>query len=359
MTMETQAEVNTRFWRLVHGDSGRPEHVDAARVREILVENLRRVRVPGSRTAQIDIDVLGDNDTTPLTVAIEASNIAVVRVLLDYGADCNRLGHSWQDATPLHCAMWQGLNGLEMMQLLINRGASTTVIESDGTTILHLASHVNIAENWKARIQLLLANIPHMELPRLLSTCNGDGMTPLMMAIESSDDGDEDNGVLTQMLMNAADSDLEMTCPKRWTAMAFCIHLRDPLGGGPLILRELLRHGANVETRFGLYNNTALHEAIEYDRGWAIEILLDAGADRDALNRDGYNADEWAVNNPEIMDMFAAFDAKMELHRQMCVAFASGHHARLGAGSLVALLTPDNLRGIIERGRPRRRETGV
>jgi ankyrin repeat protein len=325
ITMETQEEVNTRFWRLVDGHDYRPDLVDADQVRQVLAENLERSTIPGSLAARIDVDVRGGvHNKTPLTTAIEASNLAVVTVLLKYGADCNRIGHGpYNAATPLHCAIRQGLHGLEMMQLLLDRGASTTAVEPDGTTCLHIVSCGVRANDWKARIQCLLLNIPRLKLPRLLSTRNKYGMTPLMIAIENSDNN-QDYGDLAKVLINAGDSDLEIRCNGARTAMAYCIRLRSPLGAGPRVLRELLQHGANTETRFGPHNNTALHEAVEYNCGWAVEILLDAGADRDGVSGQGFTIEEIEVVHPEIMAIFTAFDVKRELHRQICAAFASG-----------------------------------
>ena len=371
-TMGTQAEANARFLRLVKGDSG-GLHVTASQVRSMLLENTLTAAGPSAGTATIDINALGGkyHNETPLTVAIEASNLAVARVLIEFGAECNPLPIPLRPAvSPLYRAMRQQLNGIEMMRLLLANGASTTAIEHAGMTCLHLVSVLYYIENPQERLQLLFDYIKPNELQRLLSSRGSEGETPLMVAIKNSDTLYQSRGVLAKMLMDAGDSGLELRNIWGWTPMMICIHAlrndpyNDQFQAGPFVLGELLRHGAITDTQvissmhgdIENIGNTALHEAarwgwavwwpIHRDKRWALELLLDAGADPNVRNNDGHTPSQ-LTDVHRVLDVFTTFEAKMEVRRAKCVAFAMGHHARVGEGSSVERLTPDSLKLVI------------
>jgi Ankyrin repeat len=352
--METQAEANTRFWRLVNGDSGLP--VTANRVRHMLLENRHSFTGP-----TININAPGGSyRETPIIVAIQEGNLPIIEVLLEFGAECNPVHPHWQGGVPpmgetefifpLHCAMYADDNGIEMMRLLINSGASTTAIEPRGMTCLHIAGLFHHATDPQERLQLLLDNIPSLQLPQLLSSQREDVLqTPLMDAIEHPMIPGLP-GVLALMLIDVAGSDLELHNDYGFTPMMLCIHTLHVVDG-PVVLGELLRHGANTDTQIVPsrwswaqdIGNTALHEAVNLRRGWAIEMLLDAGADQNVVNNNGYTPRQ-LTNIPRIVAIFTAF----ELRRAKCVAFAMGHHNRLGTGSLSKELSHDTLRVILE-----------
>jgi len=178
------------------------------------------------------------------------------------------------------------------------------------------------------------------------------------------------------MLIAASDSEsvlrlLKIRDRSGLTPMGACIEeIRTTSPGksfaaGPLILRELLRHGAKTETHVGRsldYNGqplgvekTLLHYACGHrDRHWAIEVLLEAGADRMALDSNNLTPEGFALaeNMQQATAIFTAYDAR--ILRAKCLAFASVHHPRLGQDSRAGILSPDILhtivRDVLERG---------
>ncbi len=93
----------------------------------------------------IDIDAANREGETPLVLLSVLGETKRVRVLLDRGAQVNRLG--W---TPLHYAASRGQ--LEVAQLLIRRKAIINAPSPDGTTPLMMAA---LSKNEKM-VQLLL-----------------------------------------------------------------------------------------------------------------------------------------------------------------------------------------------------------
>ena len=366
--VETHADLNTRFWQLVHGDGNNP--VYPSHVQRMLLENIDTT----TENSTIDIDTRrGVEGYTPLTMAIKAGNIGVVRVLLAHGADCNLSSRNLSAAgicpvmlyrnadvffeTPLSCAIFQVINGPEMMRLLFSAGASATAVEEDGTTFLHLIFNGGPGDEFESvtdqieKMCILLANIPPMELPRLLSSQRGCfDETPLTEAIEM---GGEDNvrEIIVLMLIDAG-SDLELVGQGQHschTPMSSCVMRRERLGSS--IVQAMLNHGARTETPSGTGKGTALHQAVQHRSGWAIELLLAAGADPHARNRRG-ESPLWTCTRryPELLPIFAAAEAVRDAKR---LALTMGQHHRLGAGSRLLQLPESALfRSIIEAAFP-------
>ena len=56
-----------------------------------------------------------------------------------------------------------------------------------------------------------------------------------------------------------------------------------------------------------------------------------------------------AEHDVKIADKITELRAKPEIDRQKCVAFAMGHHKRLGVNSLMAQMDPEVLRMVLEQ----------
>ena len=333
---------------------------------------------------------------TPLVVAVSANNLALTRVLLEYAADCNHAGSEQYSGlvymtTPLHCALrlvrhygcFTGeIYDTEIIRLLLAYGASTNYIEPNGTTCLHLAAAQLIGRSYTGRaerdpsdrlhglqahedrMQLILAYTPPATLQHLLSTRDMDfGQTPLMVAIHAAVHSQPDDHAIPLMLIDSTDDHprsngiLEILDGRGLTAMGYCINSigHDTFHAGPVILRALLRQGAKTETRIGEYrlnsfkraqvSRTALHKACMLEGNfWAIEILLDAGADRKALDGYGLTPEAYALQHDmhEAIAIFAAYDIIKK-----CEAFAGAHHKRLGMDSAAGELAPELMEKII------------
>ncbi|PQP82728.1 hypothetical protein C0Q44_15120 [Paenibacillus sp. PCH8] len=93
---------------------------------------------------------------TPLGYASHYGQAGAVRLLLEYGADVNALSHSKISFIPSNTALhaaFAGERSPEVIELLLEHGACTSILDSDGQNVLHSAAfHTDQIE----LIQLLL-----------------------------------------------------------------------------------------------------------------------------------------------------------------------------------------------------------
>ncbi|MGO4730596.1 ankyrin repeat domain-containing protein [Paenibacillus sp. 2KB_22] len=115
---------------------------------------------------------------TPLGYASHYGQAGVVRVLLEHGANVNALSHSKISFIPSNTALHAALAGersSEVIRLLLQHGASSSILDSDGQYALHSAAfHTDQTE----LIEML---IQHGADPHAL---NSAGQTPLDIALE-------------------------------------------------------------------------------------------------------------------------------------------------------------------------------
>ncbi|WP_340401007.1 ankyrin repeat domain-containing protein [Paenibacillus sp. FSL H8-0079] len=115
---------------------------------------------------------------TPLGYASHYGQVGAVRVLLEHGANVNAISHSKISFIPSNTALHAALAGErspEVIRLLLEQGASTNILDSDGQYALHSAAfHTDQTE----LIEMLLQ---HGADP---SALNSSGLTPLDIALE-------------------------------------------------------------------------------------------------------------------------------------------------------------------------------
>ncbi|NOZ40498.1 MAG: hypothetical protein GXP24_09765 [Planctomycetes bacterium] len=156
------------------------------------------------------------------------------------------------------------------------------------------------------------------QIPALLKTgikvdrLDADGATALWQAVRSSKRK-------SVRLLLAAGADPEIRDRQQsWTPLqcsAFCNHGSD----GIEIAKLLLQHGANPNAVEPKYNETALHYAvISTQSPLLVQLLLDAGADIDALSSNGSTPLQSTVSqgNTEIADLLLASGADPELRNK-------------------------------------------
>ncbi|MFD2369173.1 ankyrin repeat domain-containing protein [Brevibacillus sp. GCM10020057] len=117
---------------------------------------------------------------TPLGYAAHFGRKEAVEVLLDCGADVQALSHSKISYIPSNTALHAAIAGegdVEVIRLLLERGADPNAFDSNGHTCLHAAAfhdeHIEI-------IRLLLAHGAHVNEPAQ----NEGRQTPLALAVE-------------------------------------------------------------------------------------------------------------------------------------------------------------------------------
>ncbi|WP_338592398.1 ankyrin repeat domain-containing protein [Paenibacillus sp. Y5S-9] len=115
---------------------------------------------------------------TPLGYASHYGQAGAVRLLLEHGADVNNLSHSKISFIPSNTALYAALAGErspEVIQLLLEHGASTGILDSDGQYALHSAAfHTD-------QIELIEMLLQHGADPNVL---NSAGQTALDISLE-------------------------------------------------------------------------------------------------------------------------------------------------------------------------------
>ncbi len=124
------------------------------------------------------VNTENNDGLTPLGFASHFGNKEAVQLLIDHGAEINAISHSKiayiPSNTALHAAI-AGERNIEVIRLLLNNGAQTTIFDSNDHTCLHSAAY---HDNNLELINLLL---DYGAKPDLIVQ---GGVTPLELALE-------------------------------------------------------------------------------------------------------------------------------------------------------------------------------
>src|SRR5687768_10749204 len=104
---------------------------DAARIREMMSENPKLANTENN------------DGLTPLGFSAHMGHEDALLALLEYGADINAMSHSKVSYIPSNTALHAAIAGkapLNIVKLLIQRGANVNAVDSNGHTPIHVAA---------------------------------------------------------------------------------------------------------------------------------------------------------------------------------------------------------------------------
>jgi uncharacterized protein len=214
-----------------------------------------------------------------LLQAAGASNLAAVQAALEKGADVNA-----RDASGRTALMTASMdNAIPIVQVLLQAGAGVDLQAAMGETALILA-----ASGRGEAIEVLLANRADPNIG------DRDGKRPLMWLVDLQfHEGLDPSASIAPLVRAGArinDRDARERTALMWavTGIASSFYLR------PTVLAQLVENGADVNAT-DPNGETAMFSLVRYiDRALAlklgppcIQVLVDAGADRNPVNRAG------------------------------------------------------------------------
>ncbi|KAM3488139.1 hypothetical protein MY3957_008582 [Beauveria namnaoensis] len=241
-----------------------------------------------------------------LMLAIKAPKgprkVELVRYLLDKGWSA-KIADGSQD-TPLHVAVQSHGDDIDLVRLILERGADPNTWGQRGETSLHIASR-----NGHARVvrQLLVSGAN----PNLVDS---SGLTSLHIATENGLDPvvrvllrleDEGDDAMTDPAYEAADVEIET--PRGWRAIHYAVN------NSTVVTATLtkLSPKPNLEATLSDTGATPLILAAENEGHDVSSLLLAAGADPDALGGTWGSALHAAVckNNESLAELLFSYNA--------------------------------------------------
>uniref|UniRef100_A0A670K541 Ankyrin-1 n=1 Tax=Podarcis muralis TaxID=64176 RepID=A0A670K541_PODMU len=202
----------------------------------------------------------GKNGLTPLHVAVHHNNLDIVKVLLPKGASPHSV--AWNGYTPLHIAARQ--NQMEVASSLLQYGASANAESTQAVTPLHLAAQ----EGHSDMVALLLSK-----------QANGNfgsksGLTPLHLVAQ------EGHVQVADVLLRAGVR-VDATTRMGYTPLHVASHY-----GNIKLVKFLLQHQADVNSKTKL-GYTPLHQAAQQGHTDIVTLLLKHGASPNEVSSNG------------------------------------------------------------------------
>ena len=262
-----------------------------------------------------DVNERDSDGNTPLHLAAQAENPSAVTLLLEAGADISARNH--MGAAPLHMVVDN--EGAEVVAALLETGADINAGAGiEGTPLLHALSSTywgrygrwetsDAAENGTLEVvrTLLEAGADPKRWAMGFHIDWGWGWTPLHLAARSNPDPDAVSALIeagAALDARSGTRDSEGNSPLHYAAQ----------NANPAVTAVLLDAGADVNA-LSRTARTPLHESAAYASDpAAIELLIEAGADENAHDANGYtplHSAAWFNPRPEIATALIAAGA--------------------------------------------------
>ena len=222
--------------------------------------------------AGADTNITETYGHTCLHIAVNANcGKQTVQAIIDHGADVNAINKYNETALLIAC-----MDGkIDAINVLLEAGADTNITEAYGHTCLHKAVNANCDE------QTVQAIIDH---GADVNAINKDNETALLIACMNGQ-----NDAINVLLEAGADTNITQTDGHT------CLHKAVNANCGKHTVQAIIDHRADVNA-INKDNETALLIACMDGKIDAINVLLEAGADTNITETDGYTCLHKAVN---------------------------------------------------------------
>ena len=267
------------------------------------IEQIKRFLSEGA-----DMDLLDEEESTPLYHAVKAGKTEAARFLVDAGADVNAgfspplsvavdaddiamaeylIAHGARVDLPQRSPLLEEASyssSVEMVELLIDKG--------DGINGMWRAWEGAIEEGRRDIWELLLRK--GMDI----NSVDEDGVTPLGLAMMM-----ENDEMVGFLMSKGAVFDLTYRGLRGLTALHYAA-----VSGNQEIAEQYLAGGGDVNARDGVYEFAPLHYAARFGNKEIAEVLIADGADIKAKDKWGYQPIHWAAyhDRPDIVELLMA-----------------------------------------------------
>ena len=254
------------------------------------VESARTLLVAGA-----DLEAGASDNRNALIVAAGSSHTPLVEFLLDQGADPNVIDEN--GVTPLHAAVWGNFNNVEMVQLLLARGAHPNARVT--RTMPQRLAYTFFAD-------IFFRTPTYMSLqgasPLALAAAQGDAAAMRALAAGGAD--------VTIPLDNGG-TPLMLAAGLGWTVEQSGIGRERPLAA----VQVAIELGADVNAQ-NQGGRTALHGAANNGVGPVIRFLVARGADINAVDGDGWTP-LWTAQHAQLGSSVLEQPESIEVLREL------------------------------------------
>ena len=294
------ADINAKdedSWTPLHWAS-RNNHIE-------LVKVLIKAKANLNEKATYSNDKEGFSGITPLYDSITQNNWEVAKLLIEAGADVNIARETDLKYTPLLLITSQKEPSLDIFNMLIKAGADINAIDKYSWTPLHWASRNNHIELVKVLIKAkanLNEKATYYDDKKVFS-----GITPLLASIV------ENNWEVAKLLIETgADVNLGIETGNRYTPLLLITSQKKPSLD---IFNMLIKAGADINA-IDKDSWTPLHYAVKNNHIEIVNLLIEAGAD---VNIASYTGDKLTP----LLLLSSLTEPNMEILKMLIIAGAS------------------------------------